>query len=62
MRLLERNSVCQLSLTKIFVGGNIPEDAILSHRWGANTEEVTYGNLMDSTGQSKAGYSKIRFC
>ncbi|KAN0117075.1 Quinonprotein alcohol dehydrogenase-like superfamily [Hyaloscypha variabilis] len=53
MRLLERNNAGQLSLTKIFVGGNIPEYAILSHRWGADTEEVTYGDLIDGTERAK---------
>jgi hypothetical protein len=62
MRLLERNSAGQLSPAKIFVGNNIPEYAILSHTWGADTEEVTYGDLIDSTGKSKADYSKIRVC
>jgi hypothetical protein len=41
---------------------DIPEYAILSHTWGADTEEVTFGDLMDGTGKSKAGYEKIRFC
>jgi len=62
MRLLEYNSAGQLGLTKIFVGDNIPEYAILSHTWGADTEEVTYRDLIDGTGKSKAGYGKIRFC
>jgi hypothetical protein len=62
MRLLERKSAGQLSPTKIFVGDNIPEYPILSHTWGADTEEVTYRDLIDGTGKSKAGYSKIRFC
>jgi hypothetical protein len=62
MRLLERNSVGQLSLTKIFVGDNIPKYAILSHTWGADTEEVTFRDMIDGTGKSKAGYEKIRFC
>ena len=40
MRLLERNSAGELSLTKDFVGDNIPEYAILSHTWGVDTEEL----------------------
>jgi Heterokaryon incompatibility protein (HET) len=59
MRLLQRNSAGELSLTKYFVD-NIPKYAILSHTWGE--EEVTFGDLMDNTGRSKAGYDKIRFC
>ena len=42
MRFLEGNSNGDFSLTKVFVGDDIPEYAILSHTWGANTEEVTY--------------------
>ena len=60
MRLLERNSAGQLSLTKDLIGDDIPQYAILSHTWGA--EEVTFGDLIDGTGKSKAGYDKIRFC
>jgi len=62
MRLLERNSAGELSLTKDFVGDNIPEYAILSHTWGADTEEVTFKDLMDGTGKDKSGYKKICFC
>jgi hypothetical protein len=62
MRLLERNGAGELSLTKDFVSDNIPEYAILSHKWGADTEEVTYRDLIDGAGKSKAGYRKIRFC
>jgi hypothetical protein len=62
MRLLERNSAGQLSLTEDFIGDDIPKYAILSHTWEADTEEVTYRDLIDRTGKSKAGYGKIRFC
>ncbi|KAH8659280.1 vegetative incompatibility protein HET-E-1 [Tricladium varicosporioides] len=62
MRLLEYNSTGQLSLTKAFMGDNTPQYAILSHTWGADTEEVTYRDLMDGIGESKAGYGKIRLC
>jgi Heterokaryon incompatibility protein (HET) len=62
MRLLECNSAGQLSLAKDFVGDNIPKYAILSHTWGADTDEVTFVDLMDGTGKNKAGYGKIRFC
>jgi hypothetical protein len=34
--------------------------AILSHRWGANGEEVTFKGLIDGTDEGKAGYNKIR--
>lgn len=59
MRLLQLNNDGDFSLTEFFES-NIPEYAILSHRWGA--EEVTFKDLMDSTSKSKAGYGKIRFC
>jgi Heterokaryon incompatibility protein (HET) len=61
MRLLQCNNGGEFSLTKDF-GDNIPRYAILSHTWGTDTEEVTFRNLMDGTGKSKAGYGKIRFC
>jgi hypothetical protein len=60
MRLLECNSAGQLSLTKDLIGkDDIPKYAILSYTWGA--EEVTFRDLIDGTGKSKAGYNKIRF-
>ncbi|KAF8852110.1 HET-domain-containing protein, partial [Acephala macrosclerotiorum] len=62
MRLLHRNSAGQLSLTKDFVGDDIPQYAILSHTWGADTEEVTFENLMDNASRDKSGYKKILFC
>jgi len=62
MRLLERSNAGEFSLTKDLVGDNIPPYAILSHTWGADTEEVTFKNLIDGTGKSKVGYNKIRFC
>jgi hypothetical protein len=62
MRLLEQNDHGKLSLTRDFSENDIPRYAILSHTWGPDTEEVTYNNLMDGTGENKAGYDKIRFC
>src|SRR6266516_3674043 len=62
MRLLECNSTGEFSLTKDFGGDDVPRYAILSHTWGVDTEEVTFKDLMDGTGKSKAGYNKIRFC
>src|SRR5438045_3588148 len=61
MRLLERNNDGDFSLTKDF-SDSISGYAILSHTWGADTEEVTFRDLTDGTGKSKAGYDKIRFC
>jgi hypothetical protein len=64
MRLLrvERDSAGQLSLTKDFIGDNIPKYAILSHTWGADVEEVIFQDLMNRTGENKSGYKKIDFC
>jgi hypothetical protein len=62
MRLLKRNSAGQLSLTEDIVDDNIPRYAILSHTWGADTEEVTFRDLMNGTGRDKSGYKKICFC
>jgi hypothetical protein len=62
MRLLEYNNDGEFSLTKDFFDSEIPEYAILSHTWGADTEEVTYRDVIDSTGKNKVGYEKIRFC
>ena len=61
MRLLQCKNGGEFGLTEDF-GDNIPQYAILSHTWGTDTEEVTFRDLMDSTGKSKAGYDKIRFC
>jgi len=57
MRLLGHNDG-EFSLTEDF--GDETQYAILSHIWGA--EEVTFRDLRDGTGKSKAGYDKIRFC
>ncbi|KAH8598403.1 vegetative incompatibility protein HET-E-1 [Bisporella sp. PMI_857] len=62
MRLLYCDTAGQLSLTKNFVGTDIPEYAILSHTWGADTEEVTFRDLVEGTGNNKSGYKKVRFC
>jgi hypothetical protein len=59
MRLLEYNDESEFRLIDSF-GDETPQYAILSHTWGA--EEVTFRDLMDGTGKSKAGYDKIRFC
>jgi hypothetical protein len=59
MRLLKCNSAGEISLTTYFIK-DIPPYAVLSHAWDA--EEVTFQDLVNGTGQNKAGYSKIRFC
>lgn len=62
MHLLEHNNSSEFSLAKDFVDDDIPRYAILSHTWGEDTEEVTFKDLIENTGKSKAGYEKIRFC
>lgn len=61
MHLLKLRDDGELSLAE-FVGDNIPRYAILSHSWGADHEEVTFKDLAESAGKTKAGYRKIRFC
>src|SRR2546421_10864345 len=43
-----------------FTDHEIPEYAILSHRW--EKEEVTFHDMETGVGPSKAGYWKIRQC
>lgn len=62
MRLLQVNENGEFSLIER-VGSNIPPYAILSHTWGENDDdEVTYKDLVEGTGKSKAGYRKLIFC
>jgi hypothetical protein len=60
MRLLERNNTGRIRLTEVPPNEKIPPYAILSHTWGDG--EVLFRDLMDGTGNNKAGYAKIRFC
>jgi hypothetical protein len=59
MRLLHFNNDTDFSLTEFFED-DIPEYAILSHRWGV--EEVTFKDMTNGTSKAKAGYGKIQFC
>jgi len=61
MRLLWFQDEAEFNLVE-FVGKGIPPYAILLHTWGADEEEVTFKDIRKGTGQSKAGYAKIRFC
>ena len=60
MRLLKLEANGGFSLTDYL--GHVPCYAILSHTWGADTEEVTFKDLEEGTGEGKTGYDKIRFC
>ena len=62
MRLLKCNSAGEFSLTNDFISDDIPRYAILSHTWRADTEEVTFQDLIYSIGKDKTGYNKIRLC
>ncbi|KAF2174469.1 hypothetical protein K469DRAFT_708943 [Zopfia rhizophila CBS 207.26] len=63
MRLLRRSNTGEFSLTEDLAGDEtIPPYAILSHTWGADTEEVTFDDLTNGTGKDKLGYKKIWFC
>jgi hypothetical protein len=59
MRLLSLDSRGTLAWTE-FTADRLPPYAILSHTWGA--EEVTFTDLINGHGHSKAGYRKIMFC
>jgi hypothetical protein len=60
---LELKDSGDFSLTRDLTGDTpIPPYAILSHTWGAETDEVTFRDLIEGTGKSKVGYEKIRFC
>lgn len=61
MRRLKLSSRGELSLTTNLIK-NIPPYAILSHTWGADDEEVTFKDLENGSGKSKAGFDKILFC
>ncbi|TVY12610.1 Vegetative incompatibility protein HET-E-1, partial [Lachnellula arida] len=61
MRLLECKIDGEFTLTRDIIH-DIPHYAILSHTWGADTEEVTFKDLTDGIGKDKTGYSKIQFC
>ena len=60
MRLLQNKEDGELTIVS-FDDDAIPPYAILSHTWGADTEEVTFADLVKGGGQAKRGYQKIRF-
>ncbi|RYP52290.1 hypothetical protein DL768_002502 [Monosporascus sp. mg162] len=61
MRLLRIDGSGELSFTKDLVQ-DVPPYAILSHTWGPDEDEVTFNDLKDGSGKTKAGYNKIQFC
>lgn len=63
MRLLKRYHDGEISLTEdLAENGMLPPYAILSHTWGADNDEVTFGDFDEGTGKHKPGYEKILFC
>jgi hypothetical protein len=61
MRLLEINGDGNFSLTS-FTAGRIPPYAILSHTWEADSQELTFQDMINGDGKRKSGYKKIQFC
>jgi hypothetical protein len=67
MRLLKHDEDGELTIT-IYDENELPPYAILSHTWGADTEEVTFEDLVGGNSKAehghrkKPGYKKIRFC
>jgi len=61
MRLLRVGGDDRFSLVE-FTGQDIPPYAILSHTRGPDHEEVTFQDIINGTGQHKAGYNKLAFC
>jgi hypothetical protein len=62
MRLLQLLPNGDFRLTKKLLNDAIPSYAILSHRWKDDSQEVTFEDMAEGTGQGKAGYEKIKFC
>ena len=63
MRLLQCSLEGEVSLTDgLAVEDTLPPYAILSHTWGADTEEVTFEDMAGGMGKDKLGYKKIQFC
>jgi hypothetical protein len=62
MRLLQVEGDGNFVLLEFIEGSEIPQFAILSHRWGADHEEVTFKDIIEGTSRSKKGCNKIRKC
>ncbi|KAF2818274.1 NACHT-domain-containing protein [Ophiobolus disseminans] len=61
MRLLKYEDNGELTIIS-FEDDAVPPYAILSHTWGADTEEVIFADFNTGHGKDKFGYRKIRFC
>lgn len=62
MRFLEITLAWTLYLTEALIAQPSPH-AIISHTWGADSDEVAFDNLKHRTGKSKSksGYAKLWF-
>ncbi|RMZ80954.1 hypothetical protein DV738_g2498, partial [Chaetothyriales sp. CBS 135597] len=61
MRLLTFDERGMLKHTKDLIT-DIPPYAILSHRWGADEDEILFDDVAKGIDTSKAGYAKVKFC
>ncbi len=61
MLLLKFSNRGELSLTADLIE-DISRYAILSHTLGVDSDEVTFNDLQNDSGKSKASDTKIRFC
>ncbi|KAJ4988020.1 hypothetical protein SVAN01_06432 [Stagonosporopsis vannaccii] len=61
MRLLTISENDELSLVER-VGSEIEPYAILSHTWGADSDEISYKDFTDGHYRSKRGFVKLAFC
>ncbi len=61
MLLLKSSSRGDLSLTADLIE-DISRYAILSHTSGVDSDEVTFNDLQNDSGKSKASDTRIRFC
>jgi hypothetical protein len=61
MRLLTVSDNDELSFVER-VGNDIPPYAILSHTWGADSDEISYKDLVDGRYKEKKGFLKLDFC
>jgi hypothetical protein len=67
MRLLKYGECGQLTITADLVGEDtIPPYAILSHRWGEDTEELAFEDVAGNAGRDESGCKqiphKVQFC
>lgn len=62
MRLLHSFHLGPKFKFSTFDDDSAPPFAILSHTWGRPADEVSYQEMLDGSGASKAGYDKIQRC